>query len=215
MDRAEIKSSVRAFLKGRWGKPFLAWFLVYLLLQNTAWVFVILQNTVAIPSILPMLLLMPFEVTLCGYFLRFARGEEPPIGTAFDFKKHYGTYLGTVAWQTLWLALWSLLFLIPGIVKSYAYRFTSYIIYDNPKIGAQRALKLSMALTNGHKGELFVLDLSFILWWLLELVSFGLARIYVEPYYQTTLATYYEKLKQLAILQGKVDPAEFIAAIYK
>ena len=71
--------------------------------------------------------------------------------------------------------LWSLLFIIPGIVKAYAYSMTEYILYENPRLSAGEAIRISNAMTQGFKGELFVFDLSFILWNLLSAISLGIA----------------------------------------
>ena len=87
---------------------------------------------------------------------------------------------------------------------------TSYIIVENPNMGAQRALKLSMEITRGHKGELFMLYLSFFGWFLLGMITFGIAYIYIIPYVRTTAAVYYKKLKELAIREGIIDPAELL-----
>lgn len=154
---------------------------------------------------------LPLFISLESYFLRLARGENPHLDDVITpLQKRYFTYLGTALWRALWIALWSALLWVPGIIKSIAYSFTPYIIYENPKIGALRALKLSMIITNGHKWDLFVLWLSFIGWNLLAFITAGLLSVYVQPYYKTTYAVYYEKLKEMAIAEGKIDPAEFV-----
>ena len=63
--------------------------------------------------------------------------------------------------------LWSLLFIIPGIIAGYRYRFALYNLCENPEMGVMEALNMSKAQTRGHKWELFVLDLSFLGWELL------------------------------------------------
>lgn len=210
LDRKQIKLDVRAFLVGKWWPAFLAAFLVSLAVSAaTGIITVILPPLAFIASIAA----MPLMVSLVGYFLKFARGENPQLGDAFDcFNDRYGPYLGAMAWQMLWTWLWSMLFIVPGIIKGIAYSLTSYIIYENPGLGAQRALKLSIALTDGHKGELFVLYLSFFWWYCLGSITFGIMYIYILPYMATTYSVYYEKLKEIAIAQGKVNPADFVAA---
>lgn len=129
------------------------------------------------------------------FFLRVQRGEKPEIQTVFDGFKNYGHVLGGTAWQYLWSVLW-LLVPVYGIVKMIAYSMTPYILMDQPEIGAKDALKVSMAMTEGHKGELFVMHLSFIGWLILTLLTCGiLGLFYVSPYTNTTLAAYYENLK--------------------
>lgn len=73
-----------------------------------------------------------------------------------------------------------------------------YILADNPDMTAGEALKESMRITKGHKGQLFVLGLSFIPWYLLGMITFGIAFIYVVPYISTTIANFYKELKAAA-----------------
>lgn len=90
--------------------------------------------------------------------------------------------------------LWSLLLVIPGIIKSFSYSQTFYIMADDPKIGGNEARKLSMKMMHGHKWEYFVLQLSFIPWHILAFFTFGLLYIYVAPYIAATNMAYYQKL---------------------
>lgn len=91
--------------------------------------------------------------------------------------------------------LWSLLLIIPGIIKSLAYSMTPYIIADEPGIDALDAIKKSQEMMRGHKMELFMLALSFIGWFLLGVLTFGIGMFFVLPYYQTTLANFYLELR--------------------
>ena len=95
----------------------------------------------------------------------------------------------------IFTALWSMLFVIPGIVKSISYSMMFYIMADHPKMDPGEAQRKSMEMTDGHKMDIFVLQLSFIPWYLLCAVTFGLATIYVAPYVSATMALYYEELK--------------------
>ena len=100
--------------------------------------------------------------------------------------------------QSLFVFLWSLLFVIPGVIKSYAYAMTFFIINDNPDISPMDALHESERLMDGHKMELFMLDLSFIFWHLLVIVTFGIASLWVAPYVHASHAAFYEELKKNA-----------------
>ena len=93
------------------------------------------------------------------------------------------------------VSLWSLLFYIPGIVKSIAYSMAPYILADNPNLTARQALTISKQITKGHKWELFVLQLSFIGWHFVGMLTFGLAYIWIIPYMSTTTAHFYNYLK--------------------
>ena len=94
----------------------------------------------------------------------------------------------------LYTFLWSLLFIIPGIVKSYSYAMTPYILLDRPELSATDAIKESEKMMNGHKMELFILDLSFIGWILLSMLTCGILVLYVEPYMMATKSAFYLEL---------------------
>jgi uncharacterized membrane protein len=101
------------------------------------------------------------------------------------------------------------LFIIPGIVKSYAYMMMPYILADCPTVTAREALRLSRRMTKGHKGKLFVLTLSFIGWGILTVLTFGILYIvYVGPYMHTTFAGFYIELRDKAFADGVITPAE-------
>ena len=145
-----------------------------------------------------------------GWFMCFARGESPSVGTMFGSFKFYGRALSATLLVNIYTFLWSLLFVIPGIVKGYAYSMTNYILCNNPNLSASQAIYLSQRLTDGHKGDLFILDLSFFGWNLLNAFTFGLLGIfYLNPYYQTARAGAYLSLKQMAIADGRMSPADF------
>jgi len=96
----------------------------------------------------------------------------------------------------LLMFLWSLLLLIPGIIKSFSYSQTIYIIYDTPNISAIDAIKESKRLMHGHKLNLFILGLSFIAWDLLAIVTIGIASFYVKPYKQMAYLEFYNDIKK-------------------
>lgn len=150
------------------------------------------------------------EVGCRGWFLRYWRGENLSSGELFASFRIYKPAVVTALLRDLYVFLWSLLLIIPGIVKSYAYSMASYIIYENPNMDASEALQLSERLTNGAKGDLFVLDLSFIGWNLLSACTFGiLGLVYVNPYTYTTHAAVYQSLKASAIQSGRLSWADF------
>lgn len=130
------------------------------------------------------------------YAVAMYRNGDATLNTAFSnmfTARKFGGYL----WMSLFTILWSMLFVIPGIVKSYSYAMTPYILADQPEVEAKEALKLSMRMMKGHKWQLFVFELSFIGWLLLEIITFGLVNIfYSGPYRTCALAGFYEELKK-------------------
>ncbi len=99
--------------------------------------------------------------------------------------------------------------LILPIVKGYAYRMTPWILADNPRIGYQRALKLSIAMTDHQKLDMFVLDLSFIGWFLLGFLACCVGVLGVPPYVNATFSELYHLLKQDCIQRGESTMEEF------
>ena len=133
-----------------------------------------------------------------SYFnLRVYRGENGDIAQAAAVGfNDYGRSLVGILWMYLFTFLWSLLFIIPGIIKAIAYSMTPFILADREDVDAKDALVLSMEMTNGYKAEIFVLMLSFIGWWILSALTFGiLAIFYTGPYMSASLAGIYEELK--------------------
>lgn len=152
-----------------------------------------------------------------GWFLRYSRGENASFGELFASFRIYLPVVAANFLRSLYTFLWSLLFVVPGIVKSYAYSMTDYIIYENPNLSANQAITLSRELTRGAKWELFVLDLSFIGWNLLSALTCGLVGVlYVNPYYHTAHALVYDSLKMTAIQTGRLTWADFgqVAPVY-
>ena len=98
--------------------------------------------------------------------------------------------------KMVYTMLWMLLLIVPGIIKSYSYAMTEYILKDDLEITENAAIEKSMQMMEGHKMELFLLDLSFIGWALLSILSCGIGFFFLEPYMITARAHFYEDLKQ-------------------
>ena len=134
------------------------------------------------------------EVGLCSYFI-----ESQSTGTDAGFAKLFGNYINVVKvmfMQKIFIFLWSLLLIIPGIIKAYEYAMVPYIVAEDPNIGYKEALERSKDMMNGHKFELWVLQLSFIGWMLLGVLACCIGTIFVLPYQNATYAEYYMKLKK-------------------
>lgn len=142
----------------------------------------------------------PLTVGSLHYFKQSAEGEVRMgnIGYAFN-KDRYWAIVLTMLWRGFLNFLWFLLLIIPGIVKSYAYSQVPYILADNPNIGYNRAVELSKQMTQGHKGNMFVLDLSFLGWILLGLLALGIGVLFVQPYINATKAELYLELRHNAL----------------
>ena len=112
-------------------------------------------------------------------------------------------------WAALKVFLWSLLLVIPGIIKGFAYMMTSYILAEYPNVAAKDAHMLSDKMTKGYKMELFVAELSFLGWALLSVLTFGILDIvFAGPYRELTFGGIYQELKQNALNSGAIKPEE-------
>ena len=114
-----------------------------------------------------------------------------------------------ISWAVITLGVIVLLLSIPIIVKSLAYSMQLFIVTMFPSVGVKNALKISMRVMNGHKGELFTLYLSFFGWYLLTLLTVGLVYLfYVGPYLKLTVTGFYEDVMRDALNRSVVTPQE-------
>ena len=142
------------------------------------------------------LLLTPFEYG-CRKFFRKNLDEPAKLSNiVYVFDSHYKNIVKTAFLTDLFIWLWSLLFIVPGIIKSYQYRLVPYIMSENPEMSFRDAQAESARLMNGNKWKTFVLDLSFIGWDILSIFTWGLLEIFfVAPYKASTHAALYESIK--------------------
>ena len=164
----------------------------------------ILIVIVVMGILLHIFLLNPLQVGVQKFFID-NHYSNPGIGSiGFAFKTNYLNVVKTMFLADIYLILWSLLLVIPGIIKGYSYRLVPYILADNPDMSSDDAITLSREMMDGHKFNTFILDLSFILWWFLSIITFNIAGIfYVFPYVYSTNAELY-----LAIKYGSTDNNE-------
>ena len=115
---------------------------------------------------------------------------------AFGFDHNYLQTVKTMFWRDVYTLLWGLLLIVPGIVKAYEYRMIPYLLADDPTMSKDEAFAQSKRMMTGNKWRAFVLDLSFIGWYLLAIPTVGLVTIfYANPYKKMTDAALYEELR--------------------
>lgn len=143
-----------------------------------------------------------------GYrFFILNQTAQTGIGTLLDgFRSgHYVNIVLTMFLRDLFTTLWSLLLVVPGIVKHYEYLMVPYIIAENPAMDYKEAFQISKQMMDGEKMEAFIMDLSFLGWYLLSAVTCGLLAIfYVNPYVQASFAEMYTFNKQKAYQDGYI-----------
>ena len=138
----------------------------------------------------------PLEAGTARFFVRNLNDKAEIRELAYCYDHGYLNVVKTVFLRDLYIVLWGLLLIIPGIIKSYEYRMVNYILAENPEMNTKEVFAMSRDMMRGNKWRAFVLDLSFLGWHLLSLITIGLAGIfYVFPYRNMTNAALYEYLR--------------------
>ncbi len=198
MNRFEIKSRAKAILGNNiFGETWLMLLLAFVITG------VLISAAGYIGAGVGSLLISgPLSYGLSYIFLKKIRTDEKvDIADIFKgFTENFGQNFLLALLISIFVALWTLLLVIPGIVKSYAYSMAFYIKVDHPEYDWRQCLKESIRITDGHKGELFMLDLSFIGWYIVGSLCLGVGTLWVYPYHLTTKAMYYEELKVSNVL---------------
>ena len=162
--------------------------------------------------IIKLLIVYPIEIGKNNYFMGIRQEERSLDNLICIYKSGYlKNTIITMFLKGLFQSLWSLLFIIPGIIKTYEYRMIPYILSENPSLSRQRAFEISKDMMRGNKWNTFVLDLSFIGWYILSGFTIGLLGIfYVNPYVESTNAELYAYLRHDALSKGYASSNELI-----
>ena len=146
------------------------------------------------------LLALPMRFALLVAFLNVSRTQcNPQRESMFTvYRDNFLEAFLVPLLQGLFVFLWSLLFVIPGVIMAYAYSMAIYVANDNPELSAMDAIRKSRELMDGHKWDLFVLDLSFIGWILLCLLTCGIGFFFLAPYIEMAHVEFYRELTEQA-----------------
>jgi uncharacterized membrane protein len=137
----------------------------------------------------------PVKLGYCKYLLKLHDGEEGEVRDLFSqFDRFADGFLLSLL-TSIYTFLWTLLFIIPGIVAAYKYAMAPFIMLENPGMKAGEAIDASKKMMDGHKGELFILGLSFIGWTILSgLFTMGIGDLWLNPYRNASYAAFYRNL---------------------
>ena len=144
------------------------------------------------------------QLGYAGYLLKQQDREIGSVKELFSQFDRFGQGFLQRFLRNLYIFLWSLLFVIPGIIKTFSYAMTPFIMADNPEMSAKEAISMSKQLMDGHKWELFCLSFSFIGWQLLAILTLGIGEIFLAPYVEAAYAVFYrDKIapKQVTFVQ--------------
>lgn len=138
----------------------------------------------------------PLNVGCHNFFKENVKTNSADLSEITLGFKNYGKTFVTLFLRDLFIFLWSLLFIIPGLIKSYSYRMVPYIIADEPELSSSEVISRSREMMNGHKFHTFLYDLSFIGWIILSCITAGIVGIFwVNPYILNSNAALYLELK--------------------
>ena len=203
----DLKEQALATLRGKWGS-FVGITFIYFLLASIASGFssygtifhgtnfstlaIVCTSTGAILSLLMIPIAMGFSVA----HLHASRQDLPadPADLFYGYKNFWHV-LGTYILELLAVFAGCLLFFIPGIILAFAYAMVPYILRDHPELSVTETLWTSRMMMKGHKWEFFVLELSFIGWALLCILTLFIGYLWLIPYMQMTIAKFYEKIR--------------------
>ena len=230
LDRAALKASAKQQIKGNLGILFVCGLVIFLITLLTSWATTAIVNkrltdltstfsyeiltmlsalvSAATQMIIQIILVAALSIGMVMIYLNLTKGVRPQASDVFKGFHIYGKAVELTFFTSLFTLLWSMLFIVPGIIKSIAYSMAPYILAEHPEMTGREAINESKRITQGHKGELFVLNLSFLLWGLLCIVTLGFGAIYVGPYIQATAANAYLKLRGPAAEEGITDETQ-------
>jgi len=197
------KNRALSALENKWGNFVAITFVYGFIIGITQ----ILSGDKDSPAILHLIGLVLFILALpltWGFqtlFLGAVRGGEATAKDMFEGynKELFSRVLTTTLLYYVYVFLWSLLLLIPGCIKAYSYAMTPYILKDNPEMKNNAAIEESMRMMDGHKLELFLLDLSFIGWAILSILTCCIGFLWLVPYMNMARVNFYEDLKKASV----------------
>jgi len=220
-NRKDLKSKAKTILKGNYWPAFLVSFIILITggshnhgefgsgagssggssaMGGNFEIFFFTGAVILVLVILRVFIGYILEVGGRKYYIQLSNGKSNIANLGYVLKE--GSYFNvfiTMLLRSIYLILWTLLLIIPGIIKLYAYRMVPYILADNPDIKAGRAIQLSKEMTDGEKMDIFILDLSFLGWFILGSLLFGIGIFFVQPYYDSTNGELYLKLRKKAL----------------
>lgn len=218
-ERPKFKAEAKDQLKGNWKVPALITLIVFILqglvsgTQRTVYSTETLYgDSISVTiSLIGMIVTGILSLATIYYYINLKNDKaNTSFHTFLDGLNMWLKGMCAQLWQSLWIFLWSLLLIIPGIIKAFAYSQMLYILAENPNMPVRKAMKLSMVMTKGAKGDLFVMGLSFIGWGFLGIITLGIGFLWIVPYMNLSFTNCYVYLKEDAIRRNVLTAEDFI-----
>jgi len=151
-----------------------------------------------ISAIIPILLMAAFTFAFTKMYVQVTENKVPDLKDILfvGFQENYVRNLICFLLRALYTFLWGLLLWIPGIIKAYAYSMAFFLMYKEPGLTGDEAITKSRLYMNGHKMDLFLLQLSYIGWFFLSLFTFGILMLWIMPKVQTATMLFFEDIYQ-------------------
>ncbi len=153
--------------------------------------FIGLGSIILIWAIITFIIGGAIELGYCRFNKNLIKGTNPQFQDIFSDMNLFGKALGLRIVTSIFVLLWTLLFIIPGIIAAYRYSMAFYIMDDDPNVGIMEAIERSKVMMMGNKGRLFCLEISFIGWALLSVLTCGIGFFFLQPYISAAVAAFY------------------------
>lgn len=135
-------------------------------------------------------------------------GKEPEVGTLFKYFSKWKNLTLAYLREFFVVLLWMLLLIVPGIIASYNYAMTGFILAENPDLSPKEAMRQSKEMMRGNRWRLFCLQFSFIGWGLLASLSLGIGNLWLVPYEQGAFAAFYRDISLPKVQAAPYSPEE-------
>lgn len=200
MNFAFLKSRAKSKLNGNWEQAIIAMLISFVVFIIVDYLFgddYFFDNFSVF--LLRMLVQAPVILGVCSVFLSISRDMHPSGSDIFNGFKHWWMAFKLQFLMIMAIAVGFVLLIVPGIIAALSFSMSFYILADDPHMGARQAMRQSSLMMKGHRMELLILCLSFIGWFFLSALSAGILYVlYVGPYFQATIAEFYESLQEIS-----------------
>ena len=196
-DNQTLRAQARESLNGKW-RP-----IIVVTIMLSLPIFILSMISV-LGTIIDFLLFGVVWISYLSFFLPIARNKKVRVNTLFSGFKRYEFYTMVYLLFLLKLIIGTIIFIIPGLIAKYRYQLVPFVIADNPNItNPADVLNKCKILMEGNKWRLFTLQMSFIGWWFLSVLTFGIGFLWLVPYMNVTFAKLYDDISSGKVTGGR------------
>jgi uncharacterized membrane protein len=189
-----LMQRARESLSGKWGLAVGAFF-VYVLIM------LVLGKIPKVGGIINLIIGGPLVLGLTFFSLAISRNTGAKFEQIFEGFKEFGRALSAYLLMGIFVILWALLLIVPGIIAALSYSQTFFILADDKSVGTREAIRRSKQMMNGYKWKYFCLQLRFIGWALLSILTLGIGFLWLLPYIQISQAKFYDDILGKSVVQ--------------